>query len=77
MAFHLEFSVEAERDFGLIFDHLVDSYLGFGESLESALDHAGVRLCDAEPAPRRLGPERSLASWMPGSLRDLDMTVSG
>ena len=38
MAFLLEFSAEAEHDFGLNFDHLLRSYLGFGESLESALD---------------------------------------
>ena len=44
MAFRLEFSAEAERDFGLIFDHLLRSYLDFGENLESALDHAGARV---------------------------------
>ena len=40
MAFRLEFSAKAECDFGLIFDHLLRSYLGFGESLKSTLDHA-------------------------------------
>ena len=40
MAYRLEFPAEAEHDFGLIFDHLLDSYLGFGESLDSALNHA-------------------------------------
>ena len=35
MAFRLEFSAEAERDFGLIFDHLLRSYLEFGEVMRS------------------------------------------
>ena len=52
MAFRLEFSIEAERDFGLIFDHLLRSYLGFGESLESALDHAGARVLGRSARPR-------------------------
>ena len=56
MAFRLEFSVEAERDFGLIFDHLLRSYLGFGESLESALDHAGARVLEIRAAAERILP---------------------
>ncbi|MDE0296177.1 MAG: hypothetical protein OXI93_18465 [Bryobacterales bacterium] len=40
MAFRLEFPEQAERDFGLIFDHLLESYLGFGEDVETAIDHA-------------------------------------
>ena len=44
MAFRLEFAAEAERDFGLIFDHLLRSYLDFGDCLESALDHAESRI---------------------------------
>ena len=54
MAFHLEFSAEAERDFGLIFDHLLRSYLGFGESLESALDHAEARVLEIREAAGRI-----------------------
>lgn len=54
MAYRLEFSAEAERDFGLIFDHLVDSYLGFGESLESALHHAETRLLEIRAAANRI-----------------------
>ena len=46
MAFSLEFSADAERDFGLIFDHLLHSYRYFGESLESAHDHAEVRILE-------------------------------
>jgi len=54
MAFRLEFSAEAERDFGLIFDHLLRSYLGFGESLESALDHAEARIREIRTAAERI-----------------------
>ena len=54
MAFRLEFSVEAERDFGLIFDHLLQGYLGFGESLESAFSHAEVRTLEVRAAAERI-----------------------
>ena len=36
MAFRLEFAIEVERDFWLIFDHPLRSYLEFGESPENA-----------------------------------------
>ena len=54
MAFRLEFSVEAERDFGLIFDHLLHSYLDFGECLESGLEHAGTRVLEIRAAAERI-----------------------
>ena len=54
MAFRLEFAAEAERDFGLIFDHLLHSYLGFGESPESALDHAEARTVEIRAAADRI-----------------------
>ena len=54
MAFRLEFSVEAEHDFALIFDHLLRSYLDFGESLESALDHAETRVLEIRAAAERI-----------------------
>ena len=54
MAFGLEFSVDAERDFGLIFDHLVRSYLDFGESPESALDRAEARIREIRTAAQRI-----------------------
>ena len=53
-AFRLEFAAEAERDFALIFDHLLNSYLGFGESLESALDHAESRIIEIRAAAERI-----------------------
>ena len=54
MGFRLEFSAEAERDFGLIFDHLLRSYLDFGESLESAVDHAEARVLEIRVAAERI-----------------------
>ena len=54
MAYRLEFSAEAEHDFGLIFDHLLDSYLGFGESLDSALNHAEARILEIRAAADRM-----------------------
>ena len=54
MAFHLEFAAEAERDFGLIFDHLLPSYLDFGESPESALDRAEARIAEIRAATERI-----------------------
>ena len=54
MACRLEFSVEAERDLGLIFDHLLQSYLGFGESLQSAFERAGVRTLEIRAAAERI-----------------------
>lgn len=65
MGFRLEFSAEAERDFGLIFDHLLRSYLDFGESLPSALDHAGARVREI-----RVTAERILAAPHRGERHD-------
>lgn len=44
MRFRIEFSAKAERDFALIFDHLFESNLSFGESVETALDHCEARI---------------------------------
>lgn len=54
MTFRLEFSAEAERDFGLIFDHLTDSYIGFGESPKDALDRAAARVLEIRAAAERI-----------------------
>ena len=54
MAFRLEFSAQAERDFELIFDHLLRSYLDFGESPESALDRAETRIVEIRAAAERI-----------------------
>lgn len=44
MAFKVVFAADAERDFELIFDFLVESYLDFGESGETAVDRALERV---------------------------------
>ncbi len=40
----LEFSADADRDFELIFDHFVASYLEFGEDTDVALPRAAARI---------------------------------
>ncbi|MGE0151352.1 MAG: type II toxin-antitoxin system RelE/ParE family toxin [Reyranellaceae bacterium] len=65
MRFAIEFSADAERDFDLIFDHLFESYVAFGEGTEEALDHAARRIMDIRQAADRL------ASFpLRGTLRD-------
>ena len=54
MAFRLEVSAAAERDFELIFDHLLRNYLEFGESPESALDRAETRMVEIRAAAERI-----------------------
>ena len=54
MRFAIEFSADAERDFGLIFDHLFESYVAFGEGTEEALNHAARRVMDIRKAADRL-----------------------
>ena len=54
MEFRLEFSADAERDFGLIFDHLLDSYQDFGESLESAFGRASARVLEIRKSAGRI-----------------------
>jgi len=53
MRFAIEFSADAERDFGFIFDHLFESYVAFGEGTEEALDHAARRVMDIRKAADR------------------------
>jgi len=59
----IEFAEASERDLELIFDHLFESYLGFGESTAHALDHAALRISDIRAAADRLTlfPERGTA----------------
>jgi toxin ParE1/3/4 len=54
MRFAIEFSADAEADFDLIFDHLFESYVAFGESTEEALDHAAQRVMKIRKATDRL-----------------------
>ena len=54
MRFAIEFSADAERDFDLIFDHLFESYMAFGEGTEEALDHTAQRIMAIRKAADRL-----------------------
>lgn len=62
---NVEFSADAENDFELIFDHLVDSYTGFGEEIEEAFEHAVERLRGIRSTTQKL--ERAPQQ---GTLRD-------
>ena len=44
MAWKTEFSQDAERDLELIFDHLFDAYVGFGEAPDGAFAQAADRI---------------------------------
>jgi plasmid stabilization system protein ParE len=54
MRFAIEFSADAEADIDLIFDHLFESYVAFGEPVEEALDHAAARVMQVRKAADRL-----------------------
>ncbi len=54
MRYAIEFSADAEADFGLIFDHLFESYVAFGEAPEEALARAAQRVMDIRRAAGRL-----------------------
>lgn len=40
----VEFAAQAERDFELIFDHLLQSYQDFGDEFDVAIDRAAQRI---------------------------------
>ena len=63
MPYRIEFAEASERDLELIFDHLFESYLGFGESTVHALEHAAERIRDIRAAAEGLTlfPERGKA----------------
>lgn len=44
MNWRIEFATAAERDFALIFDHLLESYIAFGDSPAEAAARAGQRM---------------------------------
>lgn len=54
MRFEIEFSADAERDFELIFDHLFENYVAFGEDTQEALNHAARRVMAIRKAADRL-----------------------
>lgn len=50
----IEFSVAAEQDFALIFDHLAASYAGFGEAPDLAFERAAARIAQIQDDAMRL-----------------------
>ncbi len=50
----LEFAADAERDFELIFDHLVESYLELGEARDVAIDHTIERIRGIQVSANKL-----------------------
>lgn len=54
MAFRLEFSAAAERDFERIFDYLFESCVGFGERPDEALEHAAAQILEIRAAANRI-----------------------
>ncbi|WP_197435558.1 type II toxin-antitoxin system RelE/ParE family toxin [Agrobacterium vitis] len=44
MAFDLVRSAASNRDLDLIFDHLIEAYLSFGDAIQEAFDRASARL---------------------------------
>ena len=63
MPYRIEFAEASENDLELIFDHLFESYLGFGESTVHALEHATARIMHIRAAAEGLTlfPERGIA----------------
>ena len=70
MRFAIEFSADAERDFDLIFDHLFDSYVAFGEGPDEAVDHAARRVTAIRKAADRLASFRLASFPLRGTARD-------
>lgn len=54
MTWSIEFAAGAEADFALILDHLVQSYISFGDSPTEAADRAGQRLVEILDASLRI-----------------------
>ncbi len=54
MAFKVLRSRDCDRDMELIFDHLVESYMGLGDDMATALDRAASRMRQIEESMSRL-----------------------
>lgn len=55
MAYEVVFAADARRDFTLIFEFLVDSYVGFGDDTETAIMRAEARIQSIREDIARLG----------------------
>lgn len=74
MAWKVEFSVDAETDLELIFDHLFESYVSFGDSAAESFERASLRLERIIDAADRIctAPQRgTIRSEIAPGLRNL------
>lgn len=55
MAWRVDFAPGAERDFGIILDHLTNAYVSFGEAADSAVVRAIIRVREIRAGADRLG----------------------
>ena len=55
MAFKVERSKQSIRDLELIFRHLIESYIGFGDAVDEAIERALQRLQSIESDMNNLG----------------------
>lgn len=55
MVWKVEFQPQAENDLALIFDHLVETYINFGETQSEALDRAALRVLAMRDSAFELG----------------------
>lgn len=61
----LEYSVEAERDFELIFDHLFAAYCDLGDHPDEALECAAGRVRDLRMSIKRIDETPSIGTLRP------------
>lgn len=67
----VEFAAAAEHDLALIFDHLLNSYLDFGDDLETALDRAEDRILAIQSSALDLANAPFQGTLRPDILGDL------
>lgn len=67
----VDFAAEAERDFGLIFEHLLHAYEAFGDDPEVALTRAQERLMGLQAAALDLGKAPYQGTLRPDILEDV------
>ena len=72
----LEFAADAERDFELIFDHLVKSYLEFSEDNDVAFERAVERIRGIRISANKLAVAPKQGHCGPIFLRDCALYVS-
>lgn len=70
-SFSVEFSHESVRDFDDIFEHLLESYTGFGESEGEALTRALGRVVRIRDAGLRLGKQPHQGTLEPDLLPEI------